>query len=268
MKILTIILLIVVLYIIPMVIDLFFNINSLIAVFYLGIMAGFLATLIYKSLKRKNKNWPDLTPNFMIFNICCCFLLINYYSKNLFEIIYGIDKIYHIIYSEVIKSIVYSTIAAIFFTRYTEYREYTRNYYLLSYLKDYIKKLWSLLYNIEYKNYVIYLDVTEDKIDILLLAERKEKSAKNLLKEMDIFELKKCIEEIEKILFNVYTPANQSIYYLIQDMNRIINRYEYNKYSDYNYELEDLALSISKEIKVILKDLNNFEKSPLTSIIN
>lgn len=260
-----------ILFIIPLIISEFININLILVFIYIGLVLCIITPILKKSSEEKKgdeiKNWPYLVSNKSVFYICCFFLLINYYSSNLPELFPGADKFYHIIFCDPIKGIVYSIIAAIAFTWYVEYRQYSRNYYLYCYLKSHIRKLWTLLYNVEYIKYFIYLDLTEKKINKLIFEEKKDKKAGDLLRELDILELKKCIEEIEKILFSMDTPVNQSIYYLLQNVNTIIYKYESNKINNTDYKLENLTISISKRTKNILIELNNFEKKPLEAIM-
>lgn len=247
--------------ILPIIYNLFFNIKTENPAFYIFIITYIVIIFwniydiinFYKSNLSKKLNWPYKIPSYQLMKLCISYLMIGYLSSELPPLFYKYGIIYKIIYSDISRAIIISIISAIIFTWYMDYKNYSKNYYLLLSLEDFIKKLWCLCYNKEYSKSKNYLDL---KIEVI---EELSKNLENQIQKLDkenLTQINTICEEIEKIIFIIYISENQSIYYLIQCFKQHINENSNN-----------ITKIISKDILNILKSLETLKKNPIKYIL-
>lgn len=211
--------------------------------------------IFFRKLKKSESeyisDWPKEIPTLQIFYIILYYLLINYYSYTL-SLFNESKLIYEYIYSNTLKNIAISILAAIILGWYIEYRLYVKNYYLLDQLEWTLKEIWvdSLYY--EYKIIKNYMKIDIEDIE-QVFANLNNYKKFNLVDE-DVTNIKERALEIEKIMPNINLNMHEYLYYLIYYIKRV------------DVKNSNLTLELTKKIIFILKDIKKIKKDPFSII--
>ena len=250
--------LIVLIYVIPFFISLFYNINTWIVGIYVILILYNIYNILKKVLKKSKLMYPYYISSYGIFNICCLYFIINYYSKDMPEYFNNGELIYNRIYSDVIKGILLSIIAAIIFGWYSDYKKYCNNYFVFLEVEYSIRKLWARSYYHEYEKFENYMSIKKKNIK-LIMKDIVHKEAK-IMDELQFEELKEIAYEIENYPPTINTLLNQNLYYLIRNIKNI-------EYKDYKEKKIKITLEKLSSIIEILNLFKKIKRSPLEVII-
>lgn len=254
----SLLILIILIYIIPFSISLFYNINTWIVGIYLILILLNVYNILKKSLKKSKLMYPYYISSYGIFNICCLYFIINYYSKDMPEYFNNGKLIYNAIYSDAIKGILLSVIAAVIFGWYSDYKKYCNNYFVFLEIEYSIRKLWARSYYYEYGKFENYMNIK--KKDIKSIIEDIKYKEVKIMDELQFKELKGIAYEIEHYPPTINTLLNQNLYYLIRGIKNI-------EYKDYKENKIKITLEKLSSIIEILNLFKKIKKSPLEEII-